>query len=165
MHSKLPPKLLKSVTEGRAVLFIGSGVSMNAGLPSAETICVALKEELIPDLKNDIAMSQTAEGLTNNSDLRHVSQIYEDYYDRQALCQKLDEMLAHSERSARKEVLAPLMHLPAIREIITTNYDRLLEDTLDPSDYQVVYRSEDLRQTTRDTHRLRLVGCYVRRLS
>jgi hypothetical protein len=47
--TQLPLQLIKALKESRCILFFGSGVSYNAGLPTAKALSHLLADELIGD--------------------------------------------------------------------------------------------------------------------
>ncbi len=144
---KLPPQLLKALWESRCILFLGSGVSFNAGLPTATDLSHLLADELLKDLQNDSNLKEKTLDLEKNrDDLAKVSQFYTDYHQSRRAYQKVADALKISERNARVDILRPLRDLPTIREILTTNYDTLVESVLDPTDYNLIFDSTGLRQ-------------------
>src|SRR5437763_1314137 len=156
----LPPQLVKSVIEDRCVLFLGAGVSSGAGLPSGKELAHVLADELRADFERDSVLSQKVSELDEQrDDLRKVSQFYNDFYKGRRAYERVANILATREREAqqtgRLRLLEPLRSLPTIKEVLTTNYDALVETVLDPSDCQVIYRARDLRQS--NTPRLNLI--------
>jgi NAD-dependent SIR2 family protein deacetylase len=143
----LPPQLMRTVRESRCLLFLGAGVSYNAGLPSGKDLSHILADQLKQDFNSgDTKKSQIEELESYRDDLKKISQLYQNYYGGRIVYNKISEILAEKERTARKDILEPLKHLNTVRNIITTNYDRLVENTLDPSDCQVVCKELDIRE-------------------
>jgi hypothetical protein len=119
---KLPLQLISAVAQRNCVFYIGSGISMEAGLPSGK----ALSEHLIN------AMSHEGKSL-KEMPLYRVAQQYENIQGRPALVRTLrepiDRALKHANTTPFK-LLAQVMPHPV--EIITTNWDPLIEDTFGP---------------------------------
>jgi len=111
---EIPQDLVEEFARGRGVLFIGAGLSMGAGLPGWR--------ELMETLANEIHCPK--------DDLLRIPQYYEQYYSsREKLIERLRSLL---DRPGAKptENHYLLIQLP-VRVIFTTNYDNLLEKTLD----------------------------------
>lgn len=152
----LPPQLLKAVEEDRCVFFFGAGVSQNAGLPSARNLADLLENELREDIKKDSKLAGKLDDLDRSSGkLADIAQLYDDYYKGRRAYKTVAAEISTHERSARSGLFQPLMSLPTIHEIFTTNYDCLVESTFPPTDCQVVFRATDLRQSR--PHKLRIV--------
>jgi NAD-dependent SIR2 family protein deacetylase len=155
----IPPQLMKAVREQRCVLFLGAGVSVNAGLPSGKEVSNLLATELRPDFEKHPEYSQKIGELEEKrSDLKATAQTYEDFYKGGRVYDTVAELLATKEREAQEsgktKILDPLKYLPSIKEILTTNYDLIVENVLDPSDCHVIYRTEDLRQSNTPKRKL-----------
>jgi hypothetical protein len=146
-RTRLPPQLIRSLEESRCLLFFGSGMSMAAGLPSAKELAKLLTKELRADFERDPNYRGRLRELDSCEDnLRRIAQFSTDYYQSKRAYERVAEELAVRERSARLDVLRPIQGLPTVQEILTTNYDLLVEHTLEPEDYQVIYRESDIRQ-------------------
>ena len=147
LKNNLPPQVLKAIEEERFVLFFGAGVSQNAGLPSAKELTNLLSDELRRDLiSNSNLQSKVAELDESRNDLAKVAQLYNDFYGGRRAYEKVAEELAIREDKARLNILQPITELPKIRDILTTNYDTLIERAFPRTDFRVIHRSTDLRQ-------------------
>jgi hypothetical protein len=154
--NNLPPQLIRSVNESRCLLFFGSGMSQGAGLPSTIEIANLLANELHADFQRDSKFKDRLGELEScRNNLRRIAQLSTDYYKSRRAYERVAEVLDTAERAAKIEVFRPLQALPTIREILTTNYDLLVEHSLDPNDYHVIYRESDMRQAAGP--RLRIV--------
>jgi hypothetical protein len=133
----IPSPLVRAIAEGRAVLFIGAGLSQGAGLPGWAA--------LLGPLADQISLPAERRG-----DLEQVAQWCEGPLGRQALldhvCRATD--CAGIEPTANH---GRLLRLP-IDTWITTNYDGLLEKTLDGAGRRavLVVRDQDLPYTHPD---------------
>jgi hypothetical protein len=146
----LPPQLIKAMEERRLVLFFGSGVSINAGLPTSKALANLLADELEDDIKKDPNHDhQILEIKECRNDLSRLSELYSRYYDARRASIRIANELTDQEANAKKEILYPMRDLPTISEILTTNYDTLIENVLSAADVSVIYRTSDLRQSVR----------------
>lgn len=112
--------IASKIARGKAVLFIGAGLSVGVGLPSWR--------HLASELASEIGCSTTASPLD-------IAQYYENERGRHELHEKLrsqikERPVSYSENHRK---LASL----GFRVVITTNYDRLLEEALRASGYEV----------------------------
>lgn len=133
----IPSELVEAIKRGNAVLFVGAGLSIGAGLPSWKA--------LIEPLADSIKLSDT-----QRSDLLQVTQYYENTRGRQALleyvCEKTDTTGTGPTDNHWR--LAQL----GIQTWITTNYDNLLEQTLREAGqrHSKVVREQDVPYTSAD---------------
>lgn len=152
----LSPVLLRSVEQGRCVVFLGAGASQACGLHSGPGIASVLAEELRIDWERDEKFKGRLEELNQvQNDLPRVSQLYEGYYKERRAHNKVAEIIAAQERVAKITVLSPLKTLLPIKEILTTNYDCLVETVLDPTDCSVIYKDSDVSASS--TKKLTLI--------
>jgi hypothetical protein len=115
---ELPVHLTKSVTAGRAVLWVGSGISLRAGLPSAVVLTEALVRS-IQDKSGGYRPPSVGSGIAS------VASDFELLQSRDLLLKKLRELL-----DLPGGVTPTEAHFRAVQlfpRIITTNYDQLLE--------------------------------------
>lgn len=108
------PALEQAIRDEACVLFVGAGMSLGAGMPGWNDLIARLSSELGIEPGGDV----------DNLDL---AQWYRDRFGRE----RLGEVLSSTFGVPGLPTLAHylLMALPC-RHVITTNYDRLLEDTL-----------------------------------
>jgi O-acetyl-ADP-ribose deacetylase (regulator of RNase III) len=109
--------LAQALADGRCVLFVGAGVSRGAGLPDWDNLVAQLAKEL--DIDD-----------TSGLDPLDVAQWYRERHPADQLAALLTDTFApvHG-KPAPTLAHYLLMGLP-IRQVITTNYDDLLERTL-----------------------------------
>jgi hypothetical protein len=144
---KLPPQLIKALEEDRLVFFFGAGVSQVAGLPSTAALASILADELEADFRRDPVLStKLSELAANRSSLQRVAQMHAGYYDAGRPYSIVADSIASAEAVAKTDFMHPIKNLLAIREILTTNYDCLIEKVVGESNCQVIYRASDLRQ-------------------
>lgn len=114
--ARLPLHLLRSIEKGRCVLFVGAGVSYEAGLPTASELGEMLADE-------------TGYPTTFPHSLLDIGQYYQEMFGRASLVNKLSKVLQkHACPSETHMLIAALTE--KFKLIITTNYDSLLEEAL-----------------------------------
>lgn len=126
----IPDELVAAIARSNAVLFVGAGLSVGAGLPGWG--------QLIGPLADRIGLPDNQRG-----DLLKIAQYYETKRGRQALISYIREHIDTS--SAPTENHRRLVRL-GIRTWLTTNFDDLLEQTLRSAGERVtkVVRDHDL---------------------
>lgn len=109
---RIPSQLLESILQGRCILFLGAGVSYEAGIPTSLQLSEILaKEANYPE--------------TFPHDLVDISEYYQTRFGRVQLLDRLQEILGISiEPSETHRLIA---NLGKFNSIITTNYDSLIE--------------------------------------
>lgn len=111
--TRIPRFLLESIDQNRCILFLGAGVSLEAGLPGAAELSRTLAES-----------ASYPKGFPN--DLLDISQYYEARLGRNALMEAIYNALEiRSKPSETQRLIAALSG--KFKWIITTNYDALLE--------------------------------------
>jgi hypothetical protein len=127
----IPDELVASIARGNAVLFVGAGLSVGAGLPGWG--------QLIGPLADRIGLPANQRG-----DPLKIAQFYETQRGRQALISYIQEQ-TDTNSSAPTENHRRLARL-GIRTWLTTNFDDLLEQTLRNAGERVtkVVRDHDL---------------------
>ena len=137
MASDIPRLLIEAIARGDAVLFVGAGLSMGAGLPGWG--------ELLAPLADEIGLPAE-----RREDLLQVAQDYENKRGRQPLNDHIREKTDTTgiEPTDNHRRLAQL----GIRTWVTTNYDDLLEKTLDRvgQSFAKVVRDQNLPYTSSD---------------
>ena len=114
----IPKALVQALIRGDVVLFVGAGLSIGAGLPGWSKLLTPLADEI--DLPAD-----------RRDDLLQVAQDYVNAYNgnRQPL---INHIRTYTDTAGIEPTAnhVRLVHL-GIRTWVTTNYDTLLEKTLD----------------------------------
>jgi hypothetical protein len=127
----IPDELVAAIASGNAVLFVGAGLSVGAGLPGWG--------QLIGPLADRIGLPASQSG-----DPLQVAQFYENQRGRQALISYIHDQIdtAGKQPTANHRRLARL----GIRTWLTTNFDDLLEQTLREAGERVskIVRDHDL---------------------
>ncbi len=127
----IPDELVAATTSGNAVLFVGVGLSMEAGLPSGDELITPLADRInLPANQRD--------------DPFKVAQFYENQRGRNALISYIKDLTDTTGKlpTANHRRLARL----GISTWITTNFDDLLEQTLRAAGvrFKTVVRDSDL---------------------
>lgn len=130
-------KLIEQIRRERVVLFLGSGFSFNAGAPHSSDICNALRLQM----KDDEIKS------LNGNQLDYVSNEFEQMRDRAALILTLKDTFSFTPKDLSNQLT--LTKIPHIHNIITTNYDTLLEDAYG-GDCVVVRSAQDCTELPKD---------------
>lgn len=143
----IPRFLINEIKNENCVLFLGSGASADAGLPSGTQLSEALSEDL-DDSKRYSTLP-----------LPEVAQAYVDQLDKNALLNKIMNIFKERKKPGTTHHL--IAQIPFFTVIITTNWDTLVEDALsiyaivDDVQYSVYY-NQNVRQV------LKIHGCITR---
>jgi NAD-dependent SIR2 family protein deacetylase len=144
----VPPELLDRFRSGGYVLFVGSGVSTESGLPSGRQF----KDMLIDKTgypRREVTLSK-------------VAQAFEDFIDRPSLIGLIIEQFGHKVQSPGQshKLIAQLAKQGYIAHIVTTNYDTLLEDvlTLCGCEFHLSKRDIDVSSAGSKIHLVKLHG-------
>ena len=119
--SNIPRGLLDAIERRELILFVGAGVSASAGLPTGQSLAKALNDLL--DVSRRIEEQR--------DQLQLVAERFEADYDRVRLALELEARLSSKELSDIGHahfLIANLIKKDYVRTLITTNYDRLIED-------------------------------------
>jgi NAD-dependent SIR2 family protein deacetylase len=119
----------EKILKNKAIVFLGSGINKEVGLPDWDELLTDFFEELdLKDINNEI-----------NVDNLDIAQFYLDKKDRKSLHELLRKKLRAGEKTEEGgtlkagENLCEVAKLP-VRDFWTTNYDNLLESALDDID-------------------------------
>lgn len=135
---KIPQELVDSIVRGNAVLFVGAGFSIEAGLPG--------RNELLDPLAENIGLP-----VQLRANPLRVAQHYQNKLGRQSLIRHILEQINSTDKKPT-ENHRRLTRL-GIRTWVTTNYDILLEQTLREIDerYSKVVSDQDLPYISSDS--------------
>ncbi len=148
----IPDELMNEIMRGHCVLFLGAGISVEAGMPGTE--------QLVRLFSSDPSITSLAEA----------AQSYLRKGTKASLCvllrQEFDEASEFVVRNNRARSHQLIANIPKLNTlIVTTNYDHLLEDTILRETGErrlVVCRESDLSLVTPDSGTvIKLHGDYV----
>lgn len=111
------PELFDLIRKEPVCLFIGSGFSLYAGMPSANKLIETLRDDLTINQQKKIELSV---------DLRNFTEDYQVLFGRRKLIKVIQKSFGIVPQKAHLHQL--LAKIPYFNSIITTNYDRLIED-------------------------------------
>ena len=140
---KLPRPLIKGLVKEEFLIIIGSGVSSAAGIISAGKLLEELYSELKTDLKANGDEKKISELEYDKTDLRKVSQCYHNYYRENKAKIKTHDLIIASSITAKKEIFKILSKLPTC-DIVTTNYDRMIESNVSGPNYRVIFEKDSV---------------------
>ena len=129
------------IRKEEVTLFAGAGFSLNAGAPSCSDIISSIKEELTEQELNKIPKSKAY-------DLAYISDFF--ISSRSGGKNQLIRLLSNLMRFDRNDLTVhqQLAHIPHFHNIITTNYDTLIEDAFNQYGMgcQVIRNDKDCTQ-------------------
>ncbi len=138
--------------EKKYVLFVGAGVSKDAGVPSAwdlmlktaSLIYASDNEQINPEINLEEWFVKSKYANMEYSEL--IEKIYPKYPDQQSF---LKEYLTKYEIGAAHYGIAELARRGIIRTVITTNFDHFIEKALEEKGFevQVISTEEDLKNS------------------
>lgn len=121
-RAELPPGVIDAIRSKNAVLFVGAGVSVDAGLPSAKALASSLLATLA-------SLGVDVYGRVLNLDT--VAELFQAKLSRVRLATEIEALLSttsFSDISATHLLIAFLIKHGFIDTVVTTNYDSLIED-------------------------------------
>ena len=136
-------KLIKLVRKEKVSLFIGSGFSIEAGVPSVST----LKELILHELEND---EQRQEHKNDSLD------VLSEYYVEENCLGSRNELIGLMRKAFEFEPKCMddhkmLASIPHFKTLFTTNYDTLLEDSYPEKERNIVRNDVDCTYTDKRT--------------
>lgn len=129
-------KIREAVENNKLVIFVGSGVSLNSNLPSWSGIIKEFAEDIGLDINKDLSFD----------DYLRIAQYY---YNERGLKEYYDSIIKRFDKKAGPNFIHETMLNLNPAHIITTNYDDLIEQSLDNSQlvYDLVCEDIDLPYT------------------
>lgn len=127
--AKIPRQIIDAMYERKCLFFIGSGMSKEAGLPSASDLTEILSKKLKSNGKEP-----------SGNQLQKVAQDFCRIFSRPELLQIIrGEIVRKLERANRKSfnLLNDLLIKP--KDIVTTNWDPLIEEALGKKNYTPIF--------------------------
>ena len=124
-------RLQEASNQGKLVVFVGAGVSANSGVPNWANLIKSFKDEL-PD------------NIGKETDYLKVAQIYKNTRDKKDYITKIREVLKDGNVAYNPIHNAILQLNP--NHIITTNYDNLIEQSIQANykQYDIIRKDSDL---------------------
>jgi len=127
-------QIVKAIKENRCVVFAGAGVSCHAGLPDWHNLTKKLYEGLnAKDLISQEFHSTISALLLNRDNVLKVMEILLLASNRKHVTSELRDILKPTKKSVVHDTLKKIK----FRGFITTNYDRLLEEVIDPDSFRL----------------------------
>lgn len=137
--------LVKDIKEHNCILFVGAGVSQCAGLPSAQELSTELAKELIEAFKTSNRDDDIPRVTQNQRNLQEIAEYYHNFFSNHKVKERICEIIKSRQKTAKTEIFDTIRSLPR-NDIITTNYDSLLEDNFAPEDKTVIWKEEQLSE-------------------
>lgn len=130
MDDAIPDYVISAVMKRECILFVGAGMSIDAGLPSSRKLAEKLFSIIEKDgyaRPDDFTLPRIAEDFKNKCSRNELEEIL-----REEIINSMEDCDTTS-----YDLLAKLKPLPEV--IITTNYDRLLENSLGSQNYIPIF--------------------------
>jgi hypothetical protein len=150
-------ELARALADGRAVLFAGAGLSFNARsrdgrgnrMPSWRDLASGMLEQLGSELKGE-------------TDILKIADYYQSNFGRAALIETVRNLVRDHEH--KPGPIHQLIAQLSFREIITTNYDTLIERSFEEQylSPQVVVEDRDLVRRRQPPRIIKMNGCLNR---
>ncbi|AEF25908.1 SIR2 family protein [Streptococcus parauberis] len=141
-------QIIKAMNENNLILFVGAGISVNSGLPSWKELISSLRAEL-----------QLNEEESTAKDYLRIAQYYYDTFGQNQYINKIEDIFSNGEMSTPNE-LHYLIEKVSPKHIITTNYDKLLEQQFNKGilKYDVVAEDKDIPYTNSEHYLIKMHG-------
>lgn len=136
----IPKQLIKDISEGNCILFVGAGCSLDAGLPGWNGLTTALLEGTRRRIPIDDATMQELERLQSEGKLLILAKFCRSKLQESGFGQCMKEILGNYDRdnATAHRILSKIK----FKAILTTNYDSLIED-FNADDSHPVYTAQD----------------------
>lgn len=142
LREQIPASLLKAMINKNYLLFLGAGIGKIAGLPDGKGLANKIADDLEPHIRD----SNERRRLNAKRDcLKEMAELYTNKISPSELKKLVSHIIKDSEKKADKEIYDLIVQLPAC-DIITTNYDQLLEDSYPSHNYYESFYREDQLQ-------------------
>lgn len=134
--------LVEDIAEHNCILFIGAGVSQCAGLPSSSELSMELAKDLIVAFRTGGRESDISRIEKNQENLQEIAEMYHNFFEDHKVHKKICEKIEYKQKNADIKIFEAIASLPR-NEIITTNYDSLLESAFpSPEDRSMIWKEE-----------------------
>jgi len=141
-----PPldSLLTAMRDGQYVIFLGAGAGKSAGLPDGK----ALSNLIAQHMRGNITDLKEKEDINKIKDnLQEIAEKYKNRFGESELKNLVCKIIEEKEENADPAIYQWVAKLPPC-DIITTNYDCLLESSFDsPYDHDVFFKEEHMHRT------------------
>jgi len=145
MANEIDPKLIKEIAEHNCIFFIGAGLSHTAGMPLSSQLAEKLAEKLNSELKRMEREDIIKEVKTHKNNLQEVAEIYHNVFRDHKVKEEIVRIIETFQKNAKNEIFDIISQLPW-NDFITTNYDTLLEDSIDPLSKTVIWHDDQISQ-------------------
>lgn len=137
----------KAIKDDKLVLFVGAGISMESGLPSWNDIIGVFLNEL--NIEKD----------SRNLDYLKIAQMYKDEYGSQQYLERINEIFS-IHKNAIPNHYHNLIAKINPKHVITTNYDSLLERSLNSGikKYEVIIEDKDIPYSLGNNYIIKMHG-------
>lgn len=124
--------IINAMNDDSLIVFVGAGISANSGLP--------VWNDLINEFKIELSLKEN-----DQIDNLKIAQFYYDTWGKQRYYQKLHEVLYDYKNVQPNDIHKYILKMQP-RHLITTNYDTLLEDTMNKGvvKYGVIRCDDDI---------------------
>lgn len=124
--------IAKLLRDHRVLVFMGAGVSIDAGMPTSEQLAQRICEKATLPIR-EITLDRAAEAFIGS------------YGSKSQLDAIVSDYLSEAQRTADKTPFELFAKLPPIPHIVTTNFDTLVEDSREVRDLHVIINTVDLQ--------------------
>ena len=141
-------QLINAINDDSLILFVGSGVSINSGLPTWGELIGAFSDEL-----------KISEESSDSKDYVRIAQYYYDTFGKNQYMRKIEEVFS-IKGSTVPNRLHELIEKLSPKHIITTNYDTLLEQQFENGllKYNVVASDKDIPYVKSEKYLIKMHG-------
>lgn len=136
-------KIKDSIMNDSLVVFVGAGISAESGLPKWS--------ELIESMKDDLSVKE--------NDYLKVAQFYFDTFGKQEYLKKINTIFNKNKAIKTNEIHERIKEIHP-KHVITTNYDTLLEDSLNAgiSKYNIIASDDDIPYSNSNHYIIKMHG-------